>query len=91
MTIRKTKLQSIAEQILQEEQHSFHKGRSCTDTLVIIRQILKKSEEYNLPLFFLFLDYDKTYSRVNEGKLWAILIGCALWTDLVNAIKSLQH
>jgi hypothetical protein len=45
--------------------------------------------QYNLPHFFLFLDYDKAYSKINQTKFWAILSDYALLTILVNAAKSL--
>jgi hypothetical protein len=82
MTIGNTELQPIGEQILQEEHCSILKTRLCTDTFLIIKQILEMNREYNL--FFLFIDYDEAYNRINQSKLWAILFGCAP-TNLVKA------
>jgi hypothetical protein len=71
--ILKDKLQPIAENILGEEQHGFHKGRSTADAVSTIKQIMEKSREFNQPLYMLFLDYEKAYDRVNRDKLWEIL------------------
>jgi hypothetical protein len=56
--IVKVKLQPNAEEILTEEQCGFHKGRSCTDTVFTLKQIMEKSIEFNLPLYLLFLNYE---------------------------------
>jgi hypothetical protein len=88
-TIIKSKLHPIAEDILQKEQCGYRKGRSCTDAIFVIKQLIEKRREYNLPLFLLFLDYEKTYDRVYRCKLWNILIEYGLSSNLVNAIKSL--
>jgi len=44
-----------------EEQRGFRKGRSCTDAIFTVQQIIKKRrrKKHNLPLFFLFIDYEK--------------------------------
>jgi hypothetical protein len=68
-TIIKSKLQPIGEEILQEEQCSFRKGRYCADAIFVIKQFMEKRREYNLPLFLLFLDYEKAYERVDRCKL----------------------
>jgi hypothetical protein len=89
MTIIKSKLLPTAEEILQEEQCGIHKGRSCIDAIFVIKQIMEKRREYNLPLFLFFLDYEKAYNREDRCKLWNILTEYGLPTNLVNAIKSL--
>jgi len=32
--------------------------------------IIEKRKEHNLPLFLLFVDYEKAYDNVNRDKLW---------------------
>ena len=41
---------------MEEEQCGFIKGRSCTDAIFTVQQIIKKRKEHNLPLFLLFID-----------------------------------
>jgi hypothetical protein len=52
-------------------------------------KVLRKRRKYKLPVFLFFLEYEKTYDRVNRSKLWDILNGYRLPTDLVNAVKSI--
>ena len=43
---------------MEEEQCGFRKGRSCTDAVFTVQQIIEKKER-NLPLFLLLGDYEK--------------------------------
>jgi len=56
-----------------EEQCGFRKGRSCIDAIFTVQQIMEKRREHNLPLFLLFIDYEKAYDNVSRGKLWEIM------------------
>ena len=53
-----------------EEQCGFRKGRSCTNATFTVQQIMEERKEYNLPLFLLFIYYEKAYDNVNRDKLW---------------------
>jgi hypothetical protein len=55
---------------MEEEQCSFRKGCSCVDAIFTAQQIIVKRKEHNLPLFLLFIDYEKAYDNVNRDKLW---------------------
>jgi hypothetical protein len=79
----------IAETVLNEEQCGFLKRRSCVDAIFILKQILQKRREYNLPTFLFFLDNNKAYDRVDRIKLWEILETYKIPKNLINAIKSL--
>ena len=46
------------------------RGRSFTDAIFTVQQIIEKRKAYNLPLFLLFIDYEKAYDNVNRDKLW---------------------
>jgi hypothetical protein len=54
----------LTEGYLEEEQCGFRKGRSCTDATFTIQQIVGK-EEFHLPTFFLFTDYENAYDNLN--------------------------
>ena len=53
-----------------EEKFGFIKGRSCTDSIFTVQHIMEKRKEHNLPLFLLFIDYERAYDNVNRDKLW---------------------
>ena len=56
-----------------EEQCGFRKGRSFTDAIFTVQQIMEKRKEHNLPLFLLFIDYEEAYDNVNRDKLWEMM------------------
>ena len=56
-----------------EEQCGFRKGRSCTDAIFTVQQIIEKRKEHNLLLFLLFIDYEKVFDSVNRDKLWEMM------------------
>jgi len=56
-----------------EEQCGFRKGRSFTDAIYTVQQIMEKRKEHNLPLFLLFIGYEKAYDKVNRDKLWEMM------------------
>ena len=67
--IIKRRLNEYLEDEMVEGQCSFRKGYSCTDAIFTVQQIMEKRKEHNLPLFLLFIDYEKAYDNVNRGKL----------------------
>jgi len=56
-----------------EEQCGFRKGHSCIDAIFTVQQKVEKRKEHNLPLFILFIDYEKAYDNVNRDKQWEIM------------------
>jgi len=57
--IIKNRLNEYLEEEMVEEQCGFRNGRSCTDAIFTVQQIMEKRKEHNLPLFLLFIDYEK--------------------------------
>jgi hypothetical protein len=87
--ILKMKVNTTAEGFLNESLNGFRRGRSCTDAIFSLQQILEKRREFNLPTYLLFLDYKKTYDSINRSKLWSILESYDVQQNLINAIKCL--
>jgi len=68
-TIKNRLNEHLGEEMV-EGQCGFRKGRSCIDAIFTVQQIIEKRKAYNLPLFLLFIDYEKAYDNVNRDKLW---------------------
>ena len=73
-----------------EEQCGFLKRRSCTDAIFTVQQIMKKRKEHNLPLFLLFIDYEKAYDNVNRDKMWEMMDN-KIPNYLLNTIKCIYR
>ena len=52
------------------EQAGFRKGFSTVDHIHTLRQVIQKTEEYNLPLCLAFVDYEKAFDSIET---WAVL------------------
>ena len=73
-----------------EKQCGFRKGRSCTDAIFTVQQIIEKRKEHNLPLFFLSIDYEKAYDNVKRDKLWE-MVDNKIPKYLLNTIKCIYR
>ena len=69
-----------------EEQSGFRAGRSCTDNLFVLQQILEKRISRNLSTHLIFVDLEKAYDTVPLKKLFEILPGAGLSKTYVRAI-----
>jgi len=87
--IIKNRLNGHVEEEMVEEQCGFRKGRSCTDVIFTVQQIIEK-KEHNLPLFLLFIDYEKAYDNVNRDKLWEMMDN-KIPNNLLNNIKCIYR
>lgn len=56
-----------------EEQSGFRAGRSCTDNVFVLQQILEKRISRNLSTHLVFIDLEKAYDTVPLTKLFEIL------------------
>jgi hypothetical protein len=70
--ILKNKLNKYSELFLEEEQCGFRKGRSTTDAIFTLQQILEKEENLIYHCIFCLLT-TKKHDNVNPEKPWQIL------------------
>ena len=74
---------------IRQEQAGFRSGRSCSDQIFTLRQILKQSKEWNSSLYVNFLDIEKAFDSIHRESLWKILRHYGIPLKLVNIIKML--
>ena len=55
-----------------------------------MQQIIEKRKGHNLPLFLLFIDYEKAYDNVNRDKLWEMMEN-KIPNYLLNTIKCIYR
>lgn len=83
------RLQAIADVVISEEQSGFRKGRSSSDNIFIMRQIIEKRREFGLETHLAFIDYEKAFDKVKRPLLWKILEIRGFPKHLISAVKSL--
>ena len=88
--IIKNRINEHVEEEMVEEQCGFRKGRSCTEAIFTVQQIIVKRKEHNLPLFLLFIEYKKAYDNINREKLWEMMNN-NIPNYLLNTIKRIYR
>ena len=76
------------ESILRKEQAGFRKGRSSTDHIFVLWQILEQSHEWNSSIYAVFVDFEKAFDSIHRKSLWKILRHCGITQKLVHIIQS---
>ena len=89
--IIQSRLQGLAEKILPESQCGFRRGRSCTDMIFMIRQLVEKAIEHQAKQYIIFVDLRKAYDSVPREALWIILRKFRIAESLVTIIKSFHN
>jgi hypothetical protein len=59
--------------ILEEQQSGFRKGRSCSDGYFTMKILLEKHWEFNMETRITFAELKKAFDRLNRTKLLEIL------------------
>ena len=83
-----TRLQEVASGFLPESQCGFRRGRSCSDMIFSVRQLLEKSIEHHVKGSFVFIDLKKAYDSVPRDCLWQVLLRASIPENLVSIIRS---
>ena len=74
---------------LRNEQAGFRKGKSCSDHIFTLRQILEQSKEWNTSMYATFIDLEKAFDSVHRESLWRILRHYGIPSKIVNIIRML--
>ena len=58
---------------LPDVQAGFRRGRGTRDQIANIHWITEKAREFQIHIYFCFIDYAKGFDCVDHNKLWKIL------------------
>ena len=84
-----SRLTAVLEKALRPQQAGFRPGRSCSDHIFTLRQILEQSKEWNTPLYINFIDLEKAFDSIHRESLWKILRHYGVPAKLVRVIAML--
>ena len=73
------------------EQAGFRAGFSMIDHLHVINQLQEKAHEYNIPLCFVFVDYEKGFDSIEFESIFHALKNHGVDKAYLNVIKHLYH
>jgi len=80
-------LEEYAKDIIGEYQIRFTRGKSTTDHVFTVRQIMEKYYEYDKDLFMIFVDFKQVYDSINRQQLWIALRNFGIPEKLVKMIE----
>ena len=83
------RLLETVKELLRPEQAGFLPGRSCSEHIFILRQILEQSNEWNDTIYANFVDFEKAFDSLHRDSLWKILRHYGIPAKIVNVIKML--
>ena len=73
LKILQARLQQYVNHELPDVQAGFRKGRGTRDQIANICWIIKKAREFQINIYFCFIDYAKAFDCVDHNKLWKIV------------------
>ena len=85
------RITASVDNILRQEQAGFRRGKSCIDHIFVLRQILEQTQEWNSPLYAVFVDFEKAFDSLHRESLWKILRHYGIPPKLVKIIQSLYE
>ena len=73
LKILQARLQQYVNNELLDVQGGFRRGIGTRDQIANICWIIKKATEFQINIYFCFIDYAKAFDCVDHNKLWKIL------------------
>ena len=70
----------------EEEQSGFRTGRSCTENIFCMKQVIEKRNATNQETHLLFVDLTKAYDSILILKLWEVLGESNINNTLIGAL-----
>ena len=71
------------------EQAGFRKGYSTIDHLQVVNLLKDKANEYNIPLCFAFVDYEKAFDSIEVEPLFEVLKNQVVDEAYLNILRNL--
>jgi endonuclease/exonuclease/phosphatase family metal-dependent hydrolase len=82
------RLSPLTNEFVGSYQAGFIEGRSTTDQIFTLRQILQKCREYQVPTHHLFIDFKAAYDTIDRNELWNIMDEYGFPGKLTRLIKA---
>lgn len=79
---------SIGDKI-SEDQSGFTPGKSCTDNLFVLQQVMEKKIAVDQEVHLAFIDLEKAYDSIPRSKIWEVLNILEVDRPLLKIIKEL--
>ena len=81
----------IIEESMSDSQIDFRSGRGTIDAIFIIRQIIEKAREHQVPIHIHFIDFKAAFDTIWREALWKMMIQIGIPQKYVAIIKNLYN
>ena len=85
------RLQKEVDALLREEQAGFRAGRSCSEQILTLRNILEQCHNWQKPLHINYIDFKKAFDSIHRDSLWKILELYGIPSKYINIFKALYR
>ena len=89
LRILQARLQQCTDQELPGVQAGFRRVRRTRDQIANICWIIEKAREFQINIYFCFIDYAKAFDYVDHNKLWKILKEMGIPDYLICLLRNL--
>ena len=85
-----TRIRDGINQQLRDEQAGYRSGRSTTEQIFVLRNIIEQVIEWNSCLYLCFVDFEtEAFDSVHRETLWHLLKSYGIPTKLVNMVRAM--
>jgi len=74
---------------LRSEQAGFRRGRSTTQQIFVLRNIVEQAIEWNANIYSCFIDFEKAFDSVRRATLWEIMRHYGIPPKLIKIVKTM--
>jgi hypothetical protein len=81
------RLAPYVERVVGDYQCGFHQGRSRTEQVFNVRQILEKCKQVGIQIHYLFVDFKAAYDSIDRTRLYLAMKEMQIPKKLVNLVR----
>ena len=85
------RIRKVVDKELRKEQTGFRQGKGTSDQIFILRNIIEQSVEWQAPLYFNFIDFEKAFDSIHRETLWKIMESYGVPPKILTIIKKLYR
>ena len=89
LKVLQARLQQYMNHEIPDVQAGFRKGRGTRDQIANVHWINEKAREFQINIYFYFIDYAKAFDCVDHNKLWKILQEMGISDHLTCLLRNL--
>ena len=82
-TVINNRRKKYSEHIIGEYQAGFRTGKSTTDQIFTVKNLMEKAWEHNVEIRQIFVDFQKAYDSIRRDKLYAIMAHFGIPSKLI--------